>query len=304
MRYPYRLPKEDLTISAEYIYAFGRDIDISLYEYYFKKASVSKVIGTLNNYVNQDGGFGRGLALDYIYQGSTPLSTTIGLNILSKLHIFSNNHLTLNALEYLISAINYKNAWNCITRNANAKPHAAWLDYSDDMKELYTLCPTAEIIGYFYIFGGGVYRNAVHSMLDDCYAYLRKIDYCNSANEIICLAKMMRMLPINISKRFIHFLHPRLNSLLCFDLSKYHKNVFTPLDAFESPNDQLFETYYDQIQDNLDYLIDSRNSDGSWDIRYKWKRDEHIFDKQYAAISANITLKNLLSLKKFNRIYL
>ena len=296
------LPKSALNKAVEYIYAFGRDIDVAMYEYYFKKSHPSKVINQLNKYVNNDGGFGKGLELDFTYEGSTPLSTSIALNIIRQLHIYSNNHLTSEALEYLSNTKNYKNAWACITKQVNDYPRAIWWEYTPSMKETYTLNPTAEIIGYFYIFGGGVYRNTVHEMLDACYAYLMHSDNGNEMHEIICLMKMIRMLPANLRNRFTRFLRPRLNSSLCYDTSKYDTYVFTPLQVFESPDDPLYEIFRNQIEENLDYVIESQNKDGSWDVPWKWQRDEHIFDNQLPKITAYITLENIRRLKAFSRL--
>lgn len=296
------LPKSALNKAAEYIYAFGRDIDIAMYEYYFKKANQFKVINHLNNYVNNDGGFGKGLELDFTYTGSTPLSTTIALNIIRQLHIFTNNHLTSDALEYLSSTKNYKNGWSCITAEVNDYPRAIWWEYKPIMKETYSLNPTAEIIGYFYTFGGGVYRNIVHEMLDLCYAYLLDSANGNEMHEIICLMKMIRMLPANLRNRFTRFLRPRLNNELCYDISKYNTYVLTPLQVFESPDDPLYDIFRNQIEENLDYLIESQNKDGSWNVPWDWQRDEHIFDKQLPKIAAYITLENIKRLKEFARL--
>ncbi len=304
MRYPDLFPKKDLNNAVDYIYNYGRNIDIALYEYYFKKANPSKVINQLLHYVNSDGGFGKGLELDFMYTGSTPLSTSIALDIIRRLNIYSNNHLTSEALEYLSETINYKGGWSCITKEVNDYPRAGWWEYKHTMKETYTLNPTAEIIGYFYIFGGGVYRNTVHNMLDNCYLYLKNPNNANTMHEQICLMRMIRMLPSNIGSRFSRFLEPRLKNGLCLDTKKYSTYVFTPLSIFESPNDPLYDLFRSQIEENLDYLIDSRNADGSWDVNWHWGRDEHVFDKQISKISAHITLMNIIKLKAFSRLAL
>jgi len=302
MRYPNTLSKPALIKAADYIYDCGRDIDIALYEFYFKRAHPSKVINELIKYVNPDGGFGKGLELDFMYTGSTPLSTTIALNIIRQLHIYSNNHLTFDALEYLSNTRNYKNGWSCITKEVNNYPRAMWWDYKPILKETYTLNPTAEIIGYFYVFGGGVYRNIVHDMLETCYAYLRNPTNGNEMHEMISLMKMTRMLPSSLRNRFARFLRSRLNNTLCFDTSKYNTYVFTPLHVFESQNDPLYDIFRNQVEENLDYLIETQKPDGSWQVNWNWQRDEYIFDKQLSKISAHITLENIIKLKSFSRI--
>lgn len=296
------LPKTLLLKAGNYIYDFGRDIDIALYEYYFKKSHPSKVINELIKYSNLDGGFGKGLELDFMYQGSTPLSTAIALDIFRRLNIFSNNHLTLEALEYLSSVKNYSDSWVCITSEVNNFPRASWWEYKPILKETYTLNPTAEIIGYFYLFGGGVYRNTVHQMLERCYSYLLHPENGNEMHELICLMRMVRMLPPSTASKFTRFLRPRLNNALCFDTKKYDTYVFTPLHVFESPSDPMYEIFRNQIEENLDYIIESQNPDGSWNVPWHWERDEHVFDKQFPLIAAHITLENIIRLKAFSRL--
>jgi len=121
-------------------------------------------------------------------------------------------------------------------------------------------------------------------------------------HELICLMRMIRMLPPSTASKFTRFLRPRLNSSLCFDTRKYDTYVFTPLHVFESPNDPMYEIFRNQIEENLDYTIESQNADGSWNVPWHWERDEHVFDKQLPLIAAHITLENIIRLKAFNRL--
>ena len=68
--------------------------------------------------------------------------------------------------------------------------------------------------------------------------------------------------------------------------------------------DPMYDIFRNQIEDNLDYLIESQNKDGSWNVTWNWDRDEYVFEDQLPLIKAHITLENIIRLKSFNRIAL
>ncbi len=75
-------------------------------------------------------------------------------------------------------------------------PRAIWWDYKHEHDEIYTLNPTAEIAGYFYFMGTGIYRRYANNLMDKIYSYLLHDDNCCSdMHEILCLMRMTRMLP-------------------------------------------------------------------------------------------------------------
>lgn len=302
MRYPYRIKRDDKQRAIEYICKYGRDIDIALCEYFFGRGNQYNVIHALSGYINDDGGFGKGLALDYLYEGSTPLATTHGMDIIRIIKVRIANHITSNALHYLEKVQCHNGSWCCINMKVNSTPRASWWEYEHEHSERYTLNPTAEIIGYYYLLGTGVYRHYANDMLDRCYSYLLDPHNCNQMNEIICLMKMVRMLPTSKASRFTRILKEKLLEHLCTDSSQYGGYVFAPLQVFEGPSDPLVSEFSNEIEDHLDIIIERQTKDGNWRVNYNWGRYKYEFDQQIPLIQAKITLDNLIKLDNFSRI--
>lgn len=298
----FKLTRQRFNNSAHYIKTFGRNIDIALFDHYFNDMPRRIVLDTLGQYSNIDGGFGRGLELDFLYSGSTPISTVKGLEILHSLHMVGNSDLIYKALEYLQSTINSRNYWSSINENVNSRPRAVWWNYPSECDVMFKLNPTAEIAGCFYYFGGGTYRSFSYELLDMCADYLSDVNSGNDMRELMSLMQLIRILPNSTGMRFARLLRPRLNETLITDTKKYHEHVLSPLSIFKAPYDPLYEYFKEPVQRHLDHILRTQHDDGFWEVNWDWEQYENDFNSVLPILRANVTLKNLLMLKAFERI--
>lgn len=296
----FRLQQPALEKAVAYIQREGRDIDRAMYRYHFKKAKPAEVVEILRRYKNDDGGFGKGLELDYSYQGSTPQSTLRGLRILHQLKLIGNFNIISGALDYLYANKQKKGGWYCVTDEAHQAPIAPWYQKSAYQPD-FTLNPTAEIVGYFYHFGGGDYRLFVNESLDTIKDYLRDERHGNEMHEVISFMRMIRLLPDSRTKRFLKYLKPRIDRKINLKPERYRDYVLSPLMIFENTYDPLYDKYESYVQDQLNDLVYAQEDEGYWEPNWQWG-DQYMWEEMLPMVRAHVTLRNLLLLRNFHRI--
>ncbi|TNF08721.1 MAG: hypothetical protein EP317_02550, partial [Bacillota bacterium] len=115
------------------IFTYGRELEKSLYLYYFEEGKVDDVIRELEYYQNEDGGFAHGLEPDFINPHSSPIQTWTAITIFRQISIDSDHPIVRKTMNYLDSSFNKElKRWpNTIPTN-NDYPHAPWWTYQID----------------------------------------------------------------------------------------------------------------------------------------------------------------------------
>ena len=152
------LPLSRIEHALHFIDTHGRDLDRALAGYYFGETPLAAVLDALRSYANADGGFGHGLEPDFLLPESSPMATSIALQILADLKVWADAPLVVGALDYLAKARDSTfGVWHSAPASVNDHPHAPWwhqgdepatADSSDTAKTL-RFNPGPEIIGYF-----------------------------------------------------------------------------------------------------------------------------------------------------------
>lgn len=290
-------------IKAEnYIMEYGRPIDKILFAYYFQNAPANRVLHELEGYLNEDGGFGKGLELDFLYPGSTPLSIARGLQILFDLRLTLRLDIALNALEWLYKRILPSGGWLAITKEVNDFPRACWWQYQESAEKRFTLDPTIELAAYFYHFGAGEYRNFSRELIDQCRRYLADNAGRITIYEALCTLRFIHIVPDSVSAKFIPLIKPEIDRLLCTDEQNWDDVVLTPLQVVDSPIHFLYNPYKQHVDRNINYIIKSQQPYGYWQPNWNWGRDNYDFSAQLDTIRAKVTLDNLRLLKSFDKL--
>ena len=103
-----KLTKDAFSRAEEFINSNARQLDIRLYEYYFKDGSKDDVLQTLKNYQNPDGGFGHGIEPDFRLTGSSAMATSVGLQYCIEVDVNSNDEIIQSAMDYLEKRLSEK----------------------------------------------------------------------------------------------------------------------------------------------------------------------------------------------------
>ena len=80
-----RLSHEAFDRVARALGQYARNLELAQFNYFFNNGTPEKILQELSFFQNADGGFGRGLEPDFILPDSSPMASSIALQILSQL---------------------------------------------------------------------------------------------------------------------------------------------------------------------------------------------------------------------------
>ena len=295
----------------------GRDIEIARFNYHFNNGDRSDVSNALSIYQNRDGGFGHGLEPDALNPYSSPLQTAEALKILK--HVGYNDSNLDEISEYIVNrALHYIYYYSLkdgkINPNVptnNDYPHAAWMEYSEDFFDTWRYNPTAVLLAltiYFTKEDNKYYQKAIELLPTVIESFINEtkenVDkhYLNNMLEVYHV--------ITTKKLFVEYhetlrgnINRRIDDLMTYNKDIWHLDEanlpleLIQLDVFLNSKERL-----ELVEQNLDYLLDSRDENGLFEVFWNWKNDYEEFELQKIKWQGVILVNNLVFLKKFNRI--
>jgi hypothetical protein len=171
----------------------ARQLEKSIFNYYFNNSSSDNILDSLEAFQNSDGGFGQGIEPDFKLIQSSPMATSIGLRYLSKIdNSDRSKNMIAKAIEYLEATFDSeRNGWYSVPSDVNNYPHAPWWEFKDDINM--TIIdyswgnPTAELIGYLYKYKEYLHKLDINLLINYAINNLNKRTEFNSEHEIICI---------------------------------------------------------------------------------------------------------------------
>lgn len=286
----------------------ARQLEKSIFNYYFNNSSSDNILDSLEAFQNSDGGFGQGIEPDFKLIQSSSMATSIGLRYLSKIdNSDRSKNMIAKAIEYLEATFDSeRNGWYSVTSDVNNYPHAPWWEFKDDINM--TIIdyswgnPTAELIGYLYKYKEYLHKLDINLPVNYAINNLNKRTEFSSEHEIICYIRMYNAVDEEFSIQIIDKIKLAISQLINMDQSEWTNYVPTPLKFIEIDSKNYFGIEDEFINQNLDYLIDRLEEDGK--ILPVWQWDKYLEEWEFAKIEwiGILTLEALLSLLKFNRI--
>lgn len=309
-----RLSKNQFQLSTQYLKTQAQDIDKAMYEYFFEDKSIDSVLDILASYQNDDGGFGM---LDYDIECpvSCLKSTESACRYLFKLGAIPSDHPIIQKLiPYLLKNYNrITGEWDHITvAEVNQYPHAPWWEHQED-GEPFIPKDRAELIAHY----NPNTNSALAGMLVQ-YASLVPEDILNQVMGIV-------IDKINSGYQFgqygmtsdIYFVNAIKDGELKAGLLKTlmgggklisilddtwgTENAYKLCHWIPSPSHPYYSLYKKAVDDNLDFLIDSQENDGSWPPNWSWGAPE-AWQRVLKRLKGSLTFEFLWTLKNFDRI--
>ena len=174
----------------------ARPLEQAQYKFRFENGSPSLVIKELQAYQNFDGGFGHGIEPDFHLPSSTPIATTVALQILDTLPESSEKEAIFRkAFTYFLTNYSYdRQGWFAATEEVNLFPHAPWWEWDVNLKQ--TMIdnhwgnPTAEILGYFWKYKAFYPNWEINPIIDSAIRKFAKIEKYQSEHEVYCYIRL------------------------------------------------------------------------------------------------------------------
>ncbi|MCM1991509.1 hypothetical protein [Oceanirhabdus seepicola] len=299
-----KLSKEAFSKARNFIMNESRELEKVIFENVFENGDSSQVIKAVKKYINHDGGAGNALESDFLYPGSTPMATSIALRILKDYDTNeSSKEIIKNAMTYLEESFDHKiEGWRFTKKEVNDYPRAPWWTYSKDNEEKkYNGNPSAELIGYLYIYSQYVDNLNVNYLMKLSLEHLNSMEEFE-VHELYCYITLYHLVGENFKEKMVEKLKEGVGKCICTDSKKWNEYVPQPLDFIDSPEENIYGIEQRYIDENLDYLIDMLEEKGVIEPTWVWGQYEEewkIAKKNWTGVK---TLEVLIKLKNFGRI--
>ena len=298
------LSQEDLQQSVDLVRSQGRPVDRAWMEFHLFDGPPAAVVEALAEYRNDDGGYGHGLEPDFRLPLSSPMATSVAFQFLVEVGAGGHDPLVAGGIDYFVNTYSHDyRGWIPVPSQVDEHPHAPWWSYQDPEKTLQEHWgnPSAEIVGYLQHYSPPADREFAVARLDEVYAHLRSPDRME-AHELICYCRLARLLDADGRQRVLNHVRPRLLEVVPSTSDMWQSYGPQPVWYVRGPDDPLAEIFDKSLDDNLDYLIESRHSDGRWEPNWQWREHLDVWQRARAEWTGHITARNLILLDAFGRI--
>lgn len=259
----------DLKKGASWLQEHGRAIDVAHWQY-TQGGPKSALIGALSRYANSDGGFGHALEPDLRIADSSVIATTVGLQYLATCGADGEESLVRDAMHYLQETYHADmHTWPIVPSNVGDAPHAPWWEPSE-LSE-YLLNPRAEIIGYMYLWPDYFDEKLREVLCQEVLNFVSVADKLEM-HEVLVVDRLFNTpgFPRDHLATFAEKFHALARTSIETNPESWQQYGMTPLTLIKHPDHPLATTMRGAIEDNLRFLSETQEPDGSWGPVWNW----------------------------------
>lgn len=294
-----------------WMYRNARPVDLAIWQYHFEGGSKDAVLLALSAYQNSDGGFGLALEADSWNPNSSPYTTGTAIEILKEIGFSDLHHpLVQGILAYLDSGAYFsEKGWPFTIPTNSDYPHAPWWTYNEDTNTEYGFFCTSVLVGFLLRYAdkaSGLYAKAL-AISDSMVGTILKSEqvdvhdlqgYCGFLGALRQTGLDDRYDCALFESKLIKFVYNSIER----DPAKWPSYSMRPSMYIDSPGSLFYAGNEDVVENELEYILNSRKAQGVWDISWSWAEYPAEF-----AVSANWwkalwATRNLMLLKAFDRI--
>jgi hypothetical protein len=310
-----KLSRKDFEEISLWVHRNARELELSLWRYYFENGCKEEVVSALAAYQNGDGGFGHALEADNWNPHSSPYQTMTAMSILDRIGFSDTAHPVWRGIfRYLDGgAYSNENGWLFSIPSNGDYPHAPWWTYNEDANTYESIGVTAEIAAHILRYGNkdsSLYQKALNEterLLGLIGNTERNGDmgiggYCKLLDALHQTGLGQRYELAEISER----VRALVKSSIVRDTSKWEFYGVRPSNYITSPDSPYYEENKDIVETELDYLINTRPKGGVWGITWSWFDNNETYAKAFAISEnwwkANLAAAKVLMLRNFGRV--
>lgn len=307
-----RLSQDRQARAREFIMTQARPLDRALYGVYFGEEAAESgreaVFAALAAFQNPDGGFGHGLEIDVRLADSSPIATTVGLQVLREMGAGADHLMVRGAIRYLLTSVDAEHlVWLPVPPNVDEAPHGPWWAYRPDpMARLHN--PRPEIAGYFVQYGELVPAEMRDSLVARVIADLEAVpdqDWKDSHDDLLCYVRLAESpgLAAEDRARVLQKLGPAVRLSTSNDPADWVGYVLMPLKLVRRPDGLFADVLAAGIQAQLDREIAAQGEDGAWNPGWTWfGHYDAAWPQAEQEWKGRLTLEMLLTLRAFGRL--
>lgn len=303
-----KLSAENYDKACTYIFTQGRDLERTQFSFYFEGGSADAVHDALAGYQNSDGGFGDAIEPDIRCEPSTPIATTVALQILRDSGATAANSLVHGAIGYCLQSYDAtRQRWDFTTPPMNSAPHAPWWTFDSDspLPVGFDSNPSAQIVGHLWHYAELVPEKFLMTVTEQMMDCLHALPETIQHNAMLCWLWTVSAdnLPTPYRQAILDKLHALVDNVVERDPEYWGSYVAKPLDLAPFPDAPLADVLADDLQTNLDYEISRQGEDGAWAPNWSWFGDyEEVWQTAEREWKGVLTLHVLRSLKAYDHL--
>ncbi|WP_238649423.1 hypothetical protein [Paenibacillus piscarius] len=294
-----------------WMYRNARPLDLARWRFHLEGGGAAPVLGALSAYQNEDGGFGHALEADAWNPYSTPIQTATAVERLLELEFTDTEHpLVQGILNYLDSGADMdKRTWKNVVASNNDHPHAPWWHTEADSTSRSIYNPTAILAGFIlkyaqrdsglYATGLGIARELAELFLRDPNIEMHPLKCVATLLECIAWAELQEEFPYAALREALKVQSVQLISR---DAAEWNGYSCRPSAFIHSPHSPEYAELGGLLHQELDYLLETRNSEGVWNLTWSWAGYEREFAVSENWWKAHIVIENLRLLRAFGRM--
>lgn len=308
-----KLTKQQFEKAKEFMKTQAQDIDLAMFEYFFEDKPLIEVIHVLETYQNTDGGFGK-LDYDFEYPGSCLKHTESACRYIFDLSQVPCKHPMIQKLiPYIIENYNsVSGEWkNHLVPEVNDYPHAFWWEYEKtedfipkdraDLIDHYDPNTNSALAGILVKYSFLVPKE----MLDAVKSVV--IEKINSGYAFAQYGMMSDLYFVNalddesLKNALMDTLMGNGDLIAILDENWGTENAYKLCCWIDSPDHPYYTLYKNDVKNNLKFLMESQEPDGSWSPNWSWGEPD-VWERAEKRLKGMLTIKFLWTLKKFDCI--
>lgn len=293
-----KLSKEQYEKACLFIENEARALDAAFFKYWKGEERAERVVEELKKYQNNDGGFGHSLEPDFRLAESSPMATTIAFQYMNKLGLKKDHPVVKEGINYLLNTYDSENQrWNPVPPTVNDVPHAPWW-YVKSGELSYSANPDAEIVGYLLAYSDE--SEPKSTMLEKVMTHLSNLNEYE-IHEVLCYLRLAKMAGGDIEATIVDKIHKQLPYIIDRP-EKWDSYGVQPVVLADSEDSPFVDELNQELHVNLDYLVESQKSDGSFEPTWEWGQYEEEWKKAKREWQGVLTVQQIITLSKFGRI--
>jgi hypothetical protein len=309
------LDPSSFQLISNWMYRNARPLDLARWRFHFESGDKEEVLSALSAYQNADGGFGHGIEPDCWNPNSWPIGAQVACKILKEIDFFDKKHPIIRGiLRYLDNGANFTGkGWHRKVSTNNDFPHAVWWtnnqDYESNMKENWEYNPTAALVGFILRVAdqnSDIYKKGL-KIAHEAFERLVSVDSVET-HELLCFCHLFEDINLmNLQDEFNielikSYLRKHVDNSIEKDITKWGYYVPRPSKYIRSSDSIFFHDHENLIEEDISFILKTRNVEGVWDIPWKWYQFEKEFEIAKNWWKAEFIISNMLLLKEFGKI--
>lgn len=276
------LSKNDYREIKGWMHRNARPLEMAVWNLLYENGSREAVIDALSFFQNEDGGFGSGLEPDCWNTESSPYTTLVAAGILRQTGAADEmgpDHPMLEGIfRYLESGVNKtEEGWRFSIPSNEHWPRAPWCSYSEEENRKQAMGISAGLCSFILSCGdrdSSLYQNA----LEEGERLLQKASVASDFGEmgvggifqlIGAFAGGGLACSVDLGALSVRMAQAA-NRAMERDPEKWSSYTPRPSEFIWSPICPLYKGNEEIVETELDYLIDTRERGGVWDITWSW----------------------------------